>query len=116
VSSVADAERTGCPYTAYTPETVEHVIRENHLVTTVEVALQLGISHGSADHIMHDVLQYHKVCARWVPRQLTSELKEQHMNACKEHLGHCQTEGDVCLQCIVTGDESWAHYFHPETE
>jgi len=38
------------------------------------------------------------------------------MNTCKEHLGHCQTEGDVCLQCIVTGDESWAHFFQPETK
>jgi hypothetical protein len=57
VSSVADAEHTGCPYTACTPETVEHVervIQGNHLVATVEVALQLGINHGSAHHIMHD--------------------------------------------------------------
>jgi enoyl reductase-like protein len=62
VSSVADAEHTGCPYTVYTPETVEHtewVIQGNHLVTTVEVVLQLGISHGSAHHIMHDRLQHH---------------------------------------------------------
>jgi hypothetical protein len=67
VSSVADAEYTGCPYTAYTPETVEYierVIQGKNLVTTVEVALQLCISYGSAHHIMHDVLQYHKVCAR----------------------------------------------------
>ena len=103
---------------------IERVIRGNHLVTAVDVALQLGVSHCAADRIMHDVqggsnmtgtdfcvnkphmsrsylnhlvLQYHKVCARWVPRQLTSELKEQHMNACEEHLGHCQTEGYVFL-------------------
>jgi len=68
-----------------------------------------------ADHIMHDVLQYKKLCARWVPRQLTSELREKNVNACKEHLGYCQTEGDVCLQCIVSGGESWADYFQPET-
>jgi hypothetical protein len=78
--------------------------------------LQLGISHFSADHVVHDVLQCHKVCARWVPKQLTSELKEQHKNACKEHLGRCQAEGDVCLQCVVTGDEIWADYFQPETK
>ena len=78
--------------------------------------MQLGINHGSAQHIVHDVLQYHKMCARGVPRQLTSELKVQHMNACKEHMGHCQTEGGFCLQCIVTGDESWAHFFQPGTK
>lgn len=86
------------------------------LLQTVEVALQLGINHGSNHHIVHDVLKYHKVCARGVPRQLTSELKVQHMNACKEHMEHCQTEGDVCLQCIVTGNESWAHFFQHETK
>lgn len=59
MSSVHDAERTGCPYIASAPETVEHVeqvIWENHLFTTVEVALQLGINHGCAHHIVDDVL------------------------------------------------------------
>ena len=80
---------------------------KNRCITTDEVALQLDISHGFAYHIFHDALQYHKICARWMPKQLTSELKEQCMNACKELLGYCQTERDACLQCIVTGDESW---------
>jgi hypothetical protein len=71
VSNVADADRPGRPHTAYTPETMEHVervVRENRRVTADEVALELDISHGCAHHIMHDVLQYHKVCARWAPR------------------------------------------------
>jgi hypothetical protein len=36
-------------------EQVEQVIRENCPVTTDEVALELGICHGSASHIRHDV-------------------------------------------------------------
>jgi hypothetical protein len=98
-------------------ENVERVTRENSRVTTDEVALELGISHhGSARHIMQDVLQYHKVCAQWVSRQLTPELKEWRMGACKEILGRYQTEGDVFLQRIIIDDESWAHYFQPETK
>jgi hypothetical protein len=38
------------------------------------------------------------------------------MDACKELLGHYQTEGDAFLLCIVTVDESWAHYFQPEAK
>jgi len=34
------------------------------------------MSHGSTHHVVHDVLQFHKVSASWVPRQLTAELKE----------------------------------------
>ena len=66
VSSVADADHPGRPHTAYTPARVVHlkrVTQENRRVTTDEVALELGIGHGCAQHIMHDVLQYHKVCA-----------------------------------------------------
>ena len=50
----------GRPHTVYTPETGEHVegvIRENCRVTTNKVALELGINHGSADHIMHECVQ-----------------------------------------------------------
>jgi hypothetical protein len=117
VSSVADADRSGWPHTAYTTEIVEHaewVIQENCCVTTDEVALELGISHGCAHSIMHDVLQYCKVCARWVTRQLTPELKERHRNSCKELLGHYQPEVDAYLQNIVTGGESWDHSSQPE--
>jgi hypothetical protein len=65
VSSVADADRPGRPHTAYTSARVLHLKRltqENRRVTNDEVALELGIGHGCAHHIMHDVLQYHQVC------------------------------------------------------
>jgi hypothetical protein len=63
VSSLADDDRPGRPHTAYIPETVKHgegVTRENCHVTTDDVASELGISHGSAHHIVHEVLQCHK--------------------------------------------------------
>jgi len=66
VSSVAYADRPGRPHTAYTQARVEHlkqVTQENRRVTTDEVALERGIGHGCAHHIMHDVRQCHKVCA-----------------------------------------------------
>jgi len=44
------------------------------------------MSQGSAHHIVHDVLQFHKLSAMWVPRQLTAELKERRVDACQELL------------------------------
>jgi hypothetical protein len=41
------------------------------------VAAHLDISIGSAYAIMHDDLGYRKVCARWVPKELTVEHKRQ---------------------------------------
>ena len=79
-----------------------------------EIAAHLDMSHGSAHCIVHDVLQFHKVSARWVPRQLTAELKERRIDACQELLKRFEAEGDGFLGRIVTGDETWFHYHQPE--
>jgi hypothetical protein len=59
------------------------VIPESVAAVVDEIAKILNVSHGSAHHVVHDVFQFHKVSARWVPWQLTSELK-QHVDACEE--------------------------------
>jgi len=102
-----------------TPEAiaaVEAIVKENRRVTVNEIAAHLDMSHGSAHHIVHDVLQFHTVCARCVPHQLTAELKERRVDACQELLKHFEAEGDVFLGRTVTGDETWVHYHQPETK
>ena len=89
VSSVADAACSGRPHTADTPEMVvgvKRVLRENRRITLDEVVSELNISHGSAHHIIHNVLGFHKVSARWVARQLTHELKELHFSSAITHI------------------------------
>jgi hypothetical protein len=51
------------------------IIRENRHVKVNAVVALLDVSHGSAPHTIHDVLQFHKMPARWVPRHLTPKLK-----------------------------------------
>ena len=101
-----------------TPEaivTVEAIMKENRRVTVHEIAAHLDMSHGSAHHIVHDVLQFHIVSARWVPHQLTAELKER-VDACQELLKCFEAESDGFLGRIVTGDETCVHYHQPETK
>jgi hypothetical protein len=46
-----------------TPEAiaaVETIVKESRLATVHETAASLDVSHGSARHIVHDVLQFHK--------------------------------------------------------
>jgi len=79
ISSVTDSPRPGQAHRVVTPEAtaaVEAIVKENRRVTVNEMATHLDMSHGSAHHIVHDMLQFHKVSARWVPHQLTAELKE----------------------------------------
>jgi hypothetical protein len=66
--------------------------RQRSTLNEKTVALQLLSSHGSADRIMHDVHQYHNVCARWVSRRLASELQKERMDDCKELLRRYQTD------------------------
>ena len=78
VSSVTDSPRPGQAHQEVTPEAiavVEAIVKENRSVTVHEIAAHLDMSHGSAHHIVHDVLQFLKVSARWVPCPLTAELK-----------------------------------------
>ena len=67
VSSVADSACSGRPHTADTPEMVagvERVLREIRRITLNEVVSKLNISHGSAHHIIHNVLGFRKVSAK----------------------------------------------------
>jgi len=49
-----------------TPEAiaaVEAIVKEKQRVTVQEIAAHPDMIHGSAQHIVHDVLQFHKVSA-----------------------------------------------------
>jgi len=64
---VMDAERSGRPSTSTTDEKLEKaraIILTNRRVTIQEIALQLGISQGTAYSLVHDILGVHKVAAR----------------------------------------------------
>jgi len=68
ISSVTDSPRPGQAHQVVTPEAIavaEAIVKENRRVTVNEIAAHLDISHGSVHHIVHDVLQFHKVSARW---------------------------------------------------
>ena len=89
ISSVTGSPRPGHAHRVVPPEAiaaVEAIVKENRRVTVHEIATHLDMIHGSAHHIVHDVLLFHKVSARWVPRQLTAELKERRVDACQEIL------------------------------
>ena len=116
VSSVTDSPRPGQAHQVVAPEAiaaVEAIVKENRHVTVHKIATHLDMGHGLAHHIVHDVLQFHKVSAWWVPHQLTAELKERSVAACQELLKRFEA-GDGFLGRIVTGDETWVHYHEPE--
>jgi len=53
---------------------VEELIRGNHRIKQKEIAVALGISKERVGRNIA-VLGFRKVCARWVPRMLSDEMK-----------------------------------------
>ena len=56
-----------------------------------------------------------RVAARWVPKLLTDENKRQRVDVCRQLLKSWREEKNF-LDRIVTGDESWFHFYEPETK
>src|SRR6476661_1813694 len=118
VEVTLDKARSDRPLSALTNGNKQHVdelIRSDRRITTRDIVGVIGVSQGTVHNIICD-LGYSKVCARWVPRQLTDELKLNRLNVCEQMLERYKNEGEQFMNSIVTGDESWAHHYEPETK
>jgi hypothetical protein len=74
---------------------VDAMIRENRRLTLARVANILGISYGSAQTIVLDDLGYHRVCARWVPKQLTAQHKQQRIDVATRFLQRYEEDPSI---------------------
>jgi [histone H3]-lysine36 N-dimethyltransferase SETMAR len=111
--------RSGRPATAVNDENiarVDELIRGDRRLTVKDIMRSLGIGAMAVNEIIHDRLGFSKVCARWVPRQLTPDNKETRFNICADLCERYSNEGDGFLHRIITGDETWIHQFEPESK
>jgi transposase len=118
-TSLDDSSNSGRPRTVITPGNmaqVQTLIQEDRRRTVKSIAVTLDMSYGSVYDILHDALGYRKVAARWVPRSLTADHKAVRMMTCLDHLETYRHDGTTFLESIVTGDETWAHHFIPESK
>ncbi|UYV75628.1 hypothetical protein LAZ67_13000795 [Cordylochernes scorpioides] len=123
----ADNERSGRPSTSTTPKKVDKVlelVREDRRITVREFAEEAGISFGSTQSIMKDILGVRRLNAILVPKDLTFDQK----NARKEteilvfrvvrilslNL-EATTDDPELLKRVITGDETWIYGFDSET-
>lgn len=117
-SEIADKPRAGRPPSATTQANktrIDEIIRNDRRVTVVDIIQTIGIGSHAVQSIIAE-LGYRKVCARWVPRQLTDELKQTRLDVCTQLLQRYQSEGNAFMESIITGDESWVHHYEPETK
>jgi histone-lysine N-methyltransferase SETMAR len=92
------------------------LIQANRQTTVPELSQEVGIGVGSVEEILHSELVGSKVSARWVPRLLTTEHRERRLVAVAQLLQQYEGEGAEFLDSLVTSDDTWAHYFTPESK
>ncbi|XP_046402950.1 uncharacterized protein LOC124168728 [Ischnura elegans] len=108
--NLLESPRAGRPVTASTERNVtamEQTILVDRRVHLRTLSARFNISYGTVFDIVHDRLNFSKVCDRWVPKNLTDDHKGQRMIASLDHLRRYAAEGQTFLEEIVTGDESW---------
>ena len=116
--SVGDDPRPGQANIVITSDLIDKVddlVRSDRRVTLRMLAVKVDVSYGTVWTIVHDRLRYRKVCAAWVPKQLTDQQKELRMGLALQHLFRYQ-EDPAFMERIVTGDETWCHHYEPETK
>ncbi|XP_064479391.1 histone-lysine N-methyltransferase SETMAR-like [Ornithodoros turicata] len=117
-TEIHDEQRSGRPSISdETVTKVEQAMREDRRVTLDDLNILVPeVSRSTIHRVLTKKLQYRKVCARWVPRMLTEDHKRQRVDSSREFLRTFAEEKDNLLDSIVTGDETWAFHFTPETK
>uniref|UniRef100_A0A0K8SZ19 Mos1 transposase HTH domain-containing protein n=2 Tax=Lygus hesperus TaxID=30085 RepID=A0A0K8SZ19_LYGHE len=100
-ANVRDEPRSGRSSTATEGEPFEHVrslIDANGRLTLDDIFMKLPphieISRNSVANILSDKLGYTKVCARWVPRLLTEQHKQNRVEAASKFMELLESEGE----------------------
>jgi len=88
------------------------VIHGNRL-TVREVANEVGISIGSCHQILTEKLKMRRVSAKFVPRFLTDDQKENCLEISQELLANANGNENF-LKNIITGDETWVYGYDVE--
>ncbi|XP_039618307.1 protein GVQW3-like, partial [Polypterus senegalus] len=73
-------------------------------------------SRSLMDEIVSEKLDYRKLSARWVPKMLTPEHRQNCVLAAREFLQRYKIEDEAFLDSIVTGDETWVGHYTPESK
>lgn len=116
--STQDDARLGAPKIVHTRQNVEHLsvlVWTDRRLTVRMMSSELGINKETIRQMLYGDLLMRKLCAKLVPKVLTVEQKELRRSICEDFLERIQSEGNDCMNSIITADESWVYQYNPET-
>lgn len=116
IESVESAPRPGRPASAIVPQIiqkVQNILKKDARLTTRQIAKAVGISTGSAFKILKRDLKVRRIAARWIPHLLNEDQKRQRVSTARKLLKLYPKFSQRTFSNLVTGDETWVHYFQP---
>jgi len=117
-TSVDDDPHSGRPSTSKTDDNVAkviEVIRPNRCLTVQEVVEEVSISKTVCHEILTENLGRHCIAAKFVPRLLMDDQKQNRLDVSQELLDRANGD-DNFLKNIITGDETWVYGYNVETK
>ena len=109
----------GRPVSQSTAENVDKVhqlVLENRKISIEYIVQETGLSTGTVHTILHEHLSMSKVCARWVPKMLTPDMKATRVNTSSVLLSRYNVNPENFLSRVVTGDETRVYYYDPPSK
>ena len=101
-TSIEDDPKSGWPSSSTGDDHIEKVrsvICENRRLTIREVSKEVGICKSSCHTILTEKLKMHRVAAKFVPRLLTEEQKQNRVTVSQELLDRSNTDENFLKKC-----------------
>jgi histone-lysine N-methyltransferase SETMAR len=119
-TDIADQHRSGRPHVRDSDtlaESILNLLDDDSRMTIREIADRLDTPRSSIHRSLAS-MDLVKLSARWIPKLLTSDLKQQRLQVCLNNLELVKQHGgwETFRQLIVTGDETWVPHFDPPTK
>ena len=116
---VEDEPRAGRTSTSKTDDNVERVrsfVRSDRRLTLRMISSELNLNGFTVHQILTQDLDMRKVCAKMVPKNLTTEQKANRRDVCLDHLERFEQQPEFFSGVITGDDESWILESEPETK
>ena len=92
---------------------MHEIIRTDRRLTIREVAEEVRIAFGTCQKILTEDLRMRCVTAKFVPRLLTAEQKDDRVSICTDLHDRAQNDSTF-MSSVNTGDECWIYGYDPE--
>jgi hypothetical protein len=116
--SIEDDARSRSPKKAVSDENIKKVhkiILNDRKVKLIEIDETLKISKKRVEHIVHKSLDMQKLCAKWLPRVLTIDQNQQHVDDSEQCLAIFNRNKDEFFRRYITINVTWLLHNIPES-